>query len=53
MVDHGGGQGPHGGRGSQIVREMNVCASCVADVPEAPRLETAVDAAAVASAPAS
>jgi hypothetical protein len=39
MVNHTGGEipvGPHGGRGSQIVREMLVCAACLASTTEAP-----------------
>lgn len=37
MVQHvGGGHGPRGGMGSQIVREENVCDACVAETREAP-----------------
>ena len=30
------GEGPRGGRGTQIVREVTVCESCLLSTPEAP-----------------
>ena len=39
MVKHaGGGQGPRGGVGTQIVKELTVCESCVSSVQEAPMI---------------
>lgn len=36
-VDHlkGAGTGPRGGRGTQIAREVTVCAECLSSTPEA------------------
>lgn len=32
-------RGPRGGKGSQIVKEISICAACVSSTPEAPLIE--------------